>query len=55
MTIQKVIRHKSFVLTVIEENCTCAIVTNRQGKQGLYYFKTGKLVFRLSNGKMASI
>lgn len=55
MTVQNIVRHKQFVLFVIAENRDCLTVANRNGRQGIWYPKTGKLVFRARNGKMARI
>jgi hypothetical protein len=55
MNMTKVIRHKNFVLIVIEERSNCVTVANRRGQLGVWYPKSQKLVFRRSNGKMASI
>jgi hypothetical protein len=55
MNMQKVIRHKNFVLIVISEQANCVTVANQKGQLGVWYPKSQKLVFRRSNGKMASI
>lgn len=55
MTMTNIIRHKNLILTVVATNQTSIQVCNNFGKPGVFYPKSGKLVFRSAIGRMTAI